>query len=184
MTSEEKSGAGQPCQGTAREGDKPIGKKISLRPVNNADDDFLLSVYASTREAELAQVPWSQEQKDAFVRMQFVAQKQHYAATYPKASHEIICMNEDASPVGRIYLDRGAAAFNILDITVLPQHRNAGIGSFLLRQIMAEAVACGKPVTIYVESFNPALALFAGLGFQKDQEKGFHFLMKWSPGAS
>lgn len=185
MTSEEKSREGQPCKGTAGEDrDEQVRKTISLRPVNPADDDFILSVYASTRAAELAQVPWSPEQKDAFVRMQFVAQKQHYAATYPKASHEIICTNEGTSPVGRIYMDRGADALHILDITILPPYRNAGIGSFLLRQLMAEAAACGKPVTIYVESFNPALGLFAGLGFQKDQEQGFHFLMKWSPGAS
>src|SRR5689334_10366930 len=107
MTGEEKS-----REAKAREGDEQTSKKISLRPVNTADDDFLLSVYASTRQAELVQVPWSPEQKDAFVRMQFIAQKQHYAATYPKASHEIICINEDASPVGRLYLDRGAEVFN------------------------------------------------------------------------
>jgi len=163
--------------------EKLPGEKITLRPVCDADEGFLLSVYASTRADELAHVPWGPEQKDAFVRQQFTAQKNHYAATFPAASHDIISLNEDASPVGRLYLDRGPEAFHILDITVLPQHRNAGTGSFLLRQIMAEAGKCGKPVTIYVESFNPALRLFERLGFQKDRSEGFHFLMKWSPDA-
>lgn len=165
-----------------REDDEKIrNKKITLRPAGDADTDILLSVYASTRADELSLVPWNAEQKAAFVRMQFVAQKQHYAATYPEASHDMICVNEAASPVGRLYLDRGAEAFHILDITVLPQHRNAGTGSFLLRRVIAEAGRCGKPVTIYVESFSPALRLFERLGFQKDHEKGLHFLMKWSP---
>src|SRR5258708_11190517 len=160
-----------------------IEEKITLRPVQDADDGFLLSVYTSTRTDELSLVPWSPEQKDAFVRMQFTAQKEHYAARYPAASHDIIILEGTASPVGRLYLDRGAEVFHILDITILPQHRKAGTGSFLLRQIMAEAGECGKPVTIYVESFNPALGLFERLGFQKDREEGLHFLMKWSPDA-
>ena len=154
-------------------------RKISLRPVEQADDEFLLSVYASTRADELARVPWPPEQKEAFVRMQFEAQKRHYAAQYPKATHDIICV--DGAPVGRLYLSRGADEFHILDITVLPQHRNSGTGSFLIRELLEEAKKSGKPVRIYVESFNPSLQLFSRLGFQKVEETGFQFLLQWMP---
>ena len=51
-------------------------EQVTLRPVSAADDGFILQGYASKREQELAQVPWSAEQKEAFVRMQYVAQKQ------------------------------------------------------------------------------------------------------------
>lgn len=155
------------------------GERITLRPVSDQDDDFLLSVYASTRATELAQVPWSPEQKEAFVRMQFTAQKQHYAAEYPQANHDLICL--DDVPVGRIYLAHGADGFHILDITVLPQYRNAGIGSLLLAQVIEEARRAEKPVRIYVESFNPSLRLFERLGFHKDKENGLQTLLKWSP---
>lgn len=154
-------------------------REITLRPITGEDDEFLLSVYASTRSEEMAHVPWSAEQRDAFVRMQFGAQKQHYAAEYPQAVHFMI--RADGNPVGRIYLDRGEKAFHILDITILPQHRNAGAGSFVLRQVMEEAARGGKPVTIYVESFNPSLRLFTRLGFQRAEEKGFHLLLQWQP---
>ncbi len=151
--------------------------QITLRPATELEDSFLQSVYASTRAEELARVPWSSQQKDEFVRMQYVAQKQHYAAEYPKASHDIICV--DGIPAGRIYLDRGADAWHILDITVLPQFRNHGIGTYLLGQLLAEAAQEARPVTIYLENFNPSLRLFERLGFVKDHEKGFHCLMKW-----
>ncbi|HEV2987168.1 MAG TPA: GNAT family N-acetyltransferase [Candidatus Angelobacter sp.] len=154
-------------------------EKITLRPVSEEDDDFLLSVYAGTRAAELAQVPWSAEQKEAFVRMQFTAQKQHYAAEYAQANHDLICL--DGVPVGRIYLARAADGFHILDITVLPEHRNSGIGSFLLGRIIEEAQGAGKPVSIYIENFNPSLRLFERLGFHKDKEHGFQLFLKWSP---
>jgi GNAT superfamily N-acetyltransferase len=153
--------------------------QITLRPATAADDDFILFCYASTRAQELAQAPWSAEQKEVFVRMQYVAQKQHYAAESPHASHDIIYVNE--TPVGRIYLDRREDALHILDITLLPQDRNHGTGSVLLGRLLDEAGRVGKPVTIYVENFNPSLRLFERLGFQKDHEKGFHLLMRWQP---
>jgi len=156
-------------------------KSVTLRQVTEADDEFILSVYASTRAEELARVPWTQEQKDAFVRMQYTAQKRHYAAEYPRARHQVVLL--DGAPAGRIYLDRGEETLHILDITLLPQHRNAGAGTLLLRQIMNEGAKTGKPVSIYVESFNPSLRLFQRLGFQKVREDRFQFLMKWTPKA-
>jgi|SRR5215831_2629842 len=154
-------------------------EQVTLRPVTAADDDFIFNCYASTRAQELEQLPWSPEQKENFVRMQYTAQKQHYAAEAPQADHDIIYV--DSAPVGRIYLDRRENVLHILDITVLPQHRNHGTGALLLRRLLDEAGSAGKPVTIYVENFNPSLHFFERLGFQKDHEKGFHLLMKWQP---
>lgn len=154
-------------------------EQLMLRPVTLAEENFLFAVYASSRAEEMERVPWTPEQKDAFLRMQFIAQKQHYAAEFPRANHDVIYVDDAA--VGRIYLDRGAEAYHILDITILPQYRNQGAGSLCLQTVLGEAADQVKPVTIYVESFNPSLHLFERMGFKRDQEKGFHFLMKWQP---
>jgi ribosomal protein S18 acetylase RimI-like enzyme len=76
-------------------------------------------------------------------------------------------------------VDRNADRVHILDVTVLPEYRNRGVGTALLRQLMDEAGASRKPLTIYVEFFNPSLRLFERLGFQREKEEGFQFLMKW-----
>lgn|SRR5581483_2828846 len=152
-------------------------RRITLRPVEPADGPFLLRVYASTRSQELALVPWSDEQKSAFVRMQFEAQQRHYDAQFPRAAHDIIC--HDEKPVGRLYVARLPEAIHIADVTILPEHRNAGIGSYLLGQLLHEAGQAGKSVRIYVESFNPSLHLFERLGFRKAEENGIHYLMEW-----
>ena len=152
--------------------------KITLRAVQESDNEFLLKVYGSTREQELAQVPWTAEQKQQFVRMQWEAQKNHYAAQHPHATHEIICL--EGTDAGRLYLDRSGEKFHILDITLLPEYRNRGDGSFLLGQIMAEAKEAGKPVSIYVETINPSLRLFERLGFTPIQQEGFHLLLQWA----
>ena len=153
-----------------------IASKITLRPVQDSDNEFLLKVYGSTREQELAHVPWTAEQKQQFVRMQYEAQKSHYAAQHPQASHEIICV--EGTDAGRLYLDRAGEKFHILDITLLPEHRNRGAGSFLMGQIMADAKEAGKPVSIFVETFNPSLRLFQRLGFAPIQQEGFHLLLQ------
>lgn len=152
---------------------------IELRPVGVDDEDFLLRVYASTREQEMSFVPWNAEQKEAFVRSQFAAQSTHYKAKYPDAEHSIIC--RDGEQVGRMFLARLPDVFAIADITVLPEYRNAGIGSFVLGNVLKEAKDVGKPVSIYVESFNPSLRLFERLGFSKAGEYGLHYLLKWQP---
>ena len=72
---------------------------VSLRPVNDADQEFLIGVYANTRAAELAQVDWDESQKDAFIRWQYAMQKQEYEARYPSARYDIILV-DGARPVG------------------------------------------------------------------------------------
>jgi RimJ/RimL family protein N-acetyltransferase len=157
----------------------PGPANITLRPVAPDDYDFLVEVYGSTRAEELALVPWTAEQQLAFVRSQFAAQQDHYAKKYPAASHDII-MSDDR-PVGRLYVARLDQEIRIVDITLLPAERNAGIGSYLIRQLLDEANRSGKVTRIYVEEFNPSLRLFERLGFSPSEQHGIHLLMQCNP---
>lgn len=150
---------------------------ILLRDVTAEDERFLREVYASTRALELSLVPWSDEQREAFLKFQFDAQDSHYRKQYPEASFQVIL--KEAEPVGRLYLVRGSAEIKILDITVLPQYRNAGIGTRLLREVLSEAEKTGRTVVIWVEHFNPSQNLFKRLGFSKIDEDGYNHLMEW-----
>jgi len=154
---------------------------VTLRPVAAADEPLLLEIYASTRAEEMAMVPWTAEQQEAFVKMQFTAQQEHYKKIEPAANHDIIMLN--GRPVGRLYVARTKDRIEIMDITVLPQNRNAGIGSILVKALMGEA-EIGRPLRIYVENFNPSLRLFERLGFKAVAEEGFHLRMEWVPNSS
>jgi ribosomal protein S18 acetylase RimI-like enzyme len=46
---------------------------------------------------------------------------------------------------------------------------------------MDRGSAAGKPVTIHVEAFNPALRLYRRLGFEHADTNGVYFLMRWTP---
>ena len=150
---------------------------VTLRPVEPGDEAFLLQIYASVRAAELAQVPWSDAQRAAFISLQFEAQQLHYRTHNPTATHDIILL--DRQPIGRLYVARRNSEIRILDITILPEHRNQGLGTPLIENLMKEAAGAGKPLTIYVESFNPSLRLFERLGFVKIEEDGVNLLMEW-----
>lgn len=155
----------------------------TLRDAGPDDQPFLLTVYASTREAELAQTPWTAEQQDAFVRMQFEAQDSFYRKQYPEADYKVIL--REGEPVGRLYVLREKELIRILDITVLPVYRNAGIGGGLIQSLLDEAIESKQRVRIYVESFNPSLALFKRMNFSLLEEDGFNLLLEWhSPAES
>ncbi len=154
-------------------------RAISFRSISEADQEFLYRVYASTREEELANVPWDDDQKEAFLRMQFNAQHIHYQQHYPDARFEITSL--DGEQIGRLYVDRRADEIRIIDIALLPQYRGAGIGAGILKDLLAEAATAGKPVRIHVEHNNPAMRLYQRLGFEKLSETGVYFLMECLP---
>lgn len=77
---------------------------LKLSPIDNFDEPFLLTVYASTRSEEMALVSWSDEQKRAFLEMQLQAQHNFYLSRYPDASYSIINLEEQ--PIGRLYIER------------------------------------------------------------------------------
>lgn len=155
---------------------------FALRPVAPGDEPFLFAVYASTRTEELAPVPWSEEEKQAFLRQQFAAQHRYYTEQFPGCSFDVIL--RAGQPAGRLYVDRREREISIIDIALLPEHRRAGIGSALLQTILEEADRDRKPVVIHVEHFNPALRLYERLGFRKVDDSGVYFLMERPPAPS
>lgn len=154
---------------------------VTLRPVTLEDGEFLFRVYASTRQEELAQVAWTDEQKAVFLKMQFDAQYKYYSEYYPGALFQIILYG--GAPAGRLYIARWEKEIRIMDITLLPGSRNQGIGAYLLKQILAEGEQRQLPVSIHVERFNPALRLYTRLGFHQIEDKGVYLLMEWKPDA-
>jgi GNAT superfamily N-acetyltransferase len=157
-----------------------LDPRITLRPIGPDDMDFLLRVYHSTREEELAMVvDWTAEMKDAFVRQQFHAQHVWYQEHYQGATFDVVLV--DGVPAGRLYVHRRLEEIRLVDITLLPELRKGGFGTSILRDLLAEGEAAGKPVTIHVEIYNPAMRLYERLGFKPVEDRGVHRLMKWSP---
>src|SRR3954467_8653370 len=111
--------------------------RVVLQPVRPDDEAFLRAVYASTRAEELALTGWSEPQRESFLRMQFHAQDKHYRENYPGA--ELSIVQVDGASAGRLYVHRRATEILVMDIALLPKYRRYGIGTGLLKNILAEA---------------------------------------------
>lgn len=159
-----------------------MSRSITFRPITSDDRELLLRVYRSTREDELAMVvDWTAEMKDAFILQQFTAQHTWYQEHYQGAEFVVILV--DGAPAGRLYVHRRPAEIRLVDIALLPEYRNQGLGERLLRDLLAEGEATGKPVTIHVEIYNPAMRLYQRLGFRPIEDRGVYHLLEWRPSA-
>ena len=114
--------------------------------------------------------------------MQFNAQRQQYDGSYPEAENSIVL--RDDHPIGRILVDRKGHDITLVDVALLPEHRNAGIGSALVQRLLAQAIVAKKPVRLHVLKSNPALRLYERLGFSRVSDESMYFEMIFQPEGS
>jgi ribosomal protein S18 acetylase RimI-like enzyme len=150
---------------------------LTLRPATDADQKFLVGVFASTRADELQALAWNPAQAQAFIDMQFNAQQRSYAAGHPSAENNIIVF--DDQPIGRMLVDRSGDSIHLVDIAILTDYRNRHFGSTLIQGLFTEAAACGKRVELSVFKGNPAARLYERLGFLNLGESGSYLRMSW-----
>lgn len=157
-------------------------RSVTLRLCTPADQEFLLAVYASTREEELSLWSWDENQKRAFLEMQFRAQSQQYGLCYPQADSHVILFAD--RPVGRFLVDKVGPEITLVDIALLPDHRNRGIGTFLIEALLQEAKTLGKNVALQVLRGSTAARLYERLGFTMVGGDAVYLEMKKLPANS
>ncbi len=136
---------------------------LSERLVSGEDGEFLFQVYAATRAEEVAAWGWPPAQQESFLRMQFQARRQSYAAAYAGAIGSILLAN--GVPAGSAIVWRGAAEIRLVDIALLPEFRNRGLGTEWMVRLIREARAAGLPLRLSVFRGNRAAQLYERLGF-------------------
>lgn len=150
---------------------------ITLRPEQPEDEPFLFDVYAGTRQEELDAAGWPPAVRSAFLNMQFKAQRQGYRSSFPQADFQIILANGHA--VGRMVVNRAPGELMLVDIALLPEHRSHGMGTALLKQLLREAEASGKPLRLSVIKGQRAGRLYQRLGFKKIGESDLRDELEW-----
>jgi ribosomal protein S18 acetylase RimI-like enzyme len=161
----------------------PGGGTLEVRPVSASDDDFLLSVYASTRADELAQTEWAKGQMDMFLRWQFELQRREYNARFPHAAYSVILV--DQNPAGRIWVGEDQEQVRLLDIALLPEFQNRGAGTTLLRRLIDYSMEHGKVMRHMVFVLNnDADRFYERLGFTLIDDLGAYKHMEWRPTAA
>jgi ribosomal protein S18 acetylase RimI-like enzyme len=160
-------------------GDRAETGAITLRLATDGDYDFMRRLYHTTRVEEMQHFPFDEARKNEFLDQQFAAQFEHYGNHYPTVERNIV--EKDGQPIGRIWIDEWKDQIRLVDITLMPECRGSGIGGKLVADVLVRGARVGKPVTIHVEAYNPALHLYYRLGFEQVDTNGIYYLMRWSP---
>ncbi len=108
---------------------------------------------------------WDDQEQAAKFRRQFVLS-------------EIRIVMVDGAEVGYLQVAELPDALLLKELHISAPFQNRGIGSVVLRQLFAEANQIGKPLTVGVVKFNPALRLYQRLGFKIVDEDGHKFYMR------
>lgn len=136
-----------------------------LRQATEADYDFLYRLHVVAMKDLVAQI-WGWD--DAW-------QERYFAAHFDAASSRIVVI--DGGDAGVVAVVWGEGDAFLANIEVLPEYQGRGLGTALVRHVIAEADARGLPVHLQVLKINPARRLYERLGFVATGETETHDLM-------
>ncbi len=155
-----------------------MAEQLTWRQATKEDEVFLLALFAAQQQTEFAPLGFSRQELEPLIAMQFRARHTGYAQTYPAAIDIILC-KADGTPVGRHLVERQQDAYRSIDLAVLPEFQNQGIGGWALRQMQRLAAAQSLPFRLRVLRSNPALRLYTRLGFLRVSGDEIAYEMEW-----
>lgn len=144
-------------------------------------------MYADSRfDFEFIEWP-SEEVRKQVTQQQFDAQRTDYRKRFPNSRHEIILFDESSEEkrVGRVWTAYLEDHIHVLDINILSEYRNRGIGTHIFRERQEEASSSACTLRHYVHRENrQALRFYRRLDFTIVKDIQTHVLMEWTPGGS
>jgi len=156
---------------------------VVLRTATKNDSELLYQVFLDSRiDLMLGITGWEQQQQDAFMYFQFNTQLDQYQKNYVDARFDVIVA--EGNVIGNIYTAQTDGAIHLVDISLLPEQRNRGIGQALIQDLLDEATRIQKDVTLHVQQGNPAIHLYLRLGFFETGEQGIYKRMEWLPSSA
>jgi len=141
-----------------------------LRPATPGDQARLWEIKRRGLRAYIEQTwgTWDEE-----------VQRARFDASFEPAEIQVIVVAERVA--GYLAVHREPQAIQLLNLMVDPEFQNRGLGTAVLRGLLAEAQARQMPVRLQVMKVNPARRLYERIGFTVTEETATHFRMRWSP---
>jgi predicted GNAT family acetyltransferase len=142
---------------------------LTLRLATSEDYGFALGLYLSTMR------PYTEELMTWDERKQVTS----FAAQWRLEDVRVIRV--DGLDVGWLQARESSSEIFLQQIFIAPGHQRAGIGTAVLRALLAGWVTSGKPVVLTVLKNNPARRLYERLGFAVAGEAGVKLEMRREP---
>ncbi|HEX2852467.1 MAG TPA: N-acetyltransferase [Opitutaceae bacterium] len=145
--------------------------EFALRAVTEEDYAWLWALKRQTMQPYVEQTwgGWDEATQESFFRAHFV----------PALMQVITVGGRDA---GLLHVEPEPAALFLANIQILPEFQNHGVGTAVVRGVLNDARARGKPVRLQVLKTNHAARrLYEQLGFRVTDLSGPHWQMSTAP---
>lgn len=152
---------------------------IESRKANERDEPFVYDVYTSSRVVEISAWGWKEDENTDFLKMQFEMRQKSYELMYPNLESRIIERNGES--IGTMLISQNGSAILLVDITILPNYQNQGIGRLMIRKLQEQARKTKRPIRLSTLHTNRAQQLYLHLGFQVIDQNDMYVMMKWTP---
>lgn len=178
--------AGQTAGTTSAEDGHEIpvpGGAVRLRPATPEDAPFQLKLFCAHNGGMLRLGGLPETMIENLLAMQYRSRAHSYRAQFPQARWSIIESVE--GPIGELIEHDEADAIYVVDIALLPDQQRRGIGSTLMRQLMARGAARGGVRALVLVSNEASRKMFRELGFAETCDAGAaNVELRWRPPAT
>ena len=143
-----------------------MARHIDIQQAKAEHYDFALHLYLLTMRPYMQElIVWDEQE-----------QRASFAAQWKREEVRIISV--DGKDVGWLQVAELPAEIRLQKFFVSPQYQRSGIGSEVLRNLLATWRTTGKKIVLKVLKNNPARRLYERLGFSVVAEAGVTFRMR------
>ena len=156
---------------------------VILRPESSEDESFIRNLILETIVGELGASAWPEPMRSHLLGVQYAGRHQSFRRNFPDAASYII--EAGGMDAGWAVVTDLPQEIFLVEIMVSPECRNRGIGSAVIRQLVAEAAARRKPLRLTVNAMNSAaIRLYERLGFRRTGGDEVRYLMECAVSSS
>jgi len=141
--------------------------QITFRQIKIKDFEFLWQLHNAALKKYIA-ATWGWDE---------ALQRRFFAERFNPDDGEIVAV--DGTDAGFLRVSEKENETVLISIHLLPKFQNQGIGTKLIKDVLAESRSKNKPVRLQVLKVNPARQLYEKLGFRVFGETETHFLMRF-----
>jgi ribosomal protein S18 acetylase RimI-like enzyme len=138
---------------------------VLRRPESPADEAFVRRLIMESASVDLGAASWPEPMRSHLLGIQNSSRRRSIRNNFPGAESQVIVA--DGHSAGWLVVAHLAQEIRLVEILISAELRGKGIGSRVIREILATADQQDKPVRLSVNASNrAAIRLYERLGFQ------------------
>lgn len=124
--------------------------ELHYRPVSDLDGPALFRLFRQVHAAEIATLASDAAARDALASMRYVDLRLRAGAEFPDAVD--LAIEHRGTLCGRIATVLRAGGIQLLELSVLAEHRDQGIGSLAMHRLAQVAESHGCPIWLRADA--------------------------------